>query len=615
MKKEKVKKEKKPKEKPKYSVSQNVMWMLRKGWKTKKSVIFLLVLLIVVRCTSHLIGVFMTPSILGVLESAAPLSKVLATMLGFLLSTLVLDCVITYIEQNTLYGRVEVRMAIVNEVNQKAMTTSYTNTVTTKKNEIINQAYNNCNSNACPTEAIWSRFREVAGHTTAFVVFLCMLSYVNPILMAVSVVTCLVEFFMNRRLNNWWYENRKEGDRYSRHIGYVTDVGRDVAYAKDLRLFGMKRWLEDIYSANLKLQQRFQLRGQVNGLKGDVLRIVLALLRNGAAYAVLILQAIENGMSASEFLLCFTVIGEFTGMFSSILGDFTGLHSQSLELSKLREMLELDEPFKFEDGEALVPDKNGSYTFTFENVSFRYPEAEKDTISGLNLTVNAGEKLAIVGLNGAGKTTLVKLMCGLFDPTEGRVLINGEDLRKYNRRDIYKHFSAVFQTFSILSVTLEENVTLQEEGINYEKLYDVIEKAGLSEKVASLEHGYKTQIGRDVYEDGVLLSGGETQRLMLARALYKDAPVILLDEPTAALDPIAENELYMKYSDMTAGRTSVYISHRLASTRFCDRIIYLEDGRIVEEGSHANLMRRGGKYKELFDIQSKYYKEGGTDNG
>ena len=200
-------------------------------------------------------------------------------------------------------------------------------------------------------------------------------------------------------------------------------------------------------------------------------------------------------------------------------------------------------------------------------------------------------------------------MCGLFDPTEGRVLINGEDIRKFNRRDIYRHFSAVFQNFSILSVTLEENVTLLEEGIDYDKLDDVIEKAGLTDKVKSLENGYKTQIGRDVYEDGVLLSGGETQRLMLARALYKDAPVMLLDEPTAALDPIAESDLYNKYSEMTSGRTSVYISHRLASTRFCDRIIYLEDGRIAEEGSHAELMAAGGKYRELFDIQSKYYKE------
>lgn len=615
LKKDKVTKEKKPKEKPKYNVLQNTAWMLGRAWKTCKSVILICALLTVVMCARHLIGIFMTPSILAVLENGSALTEVLITVIFFLLSTLLLDCAQTYLSANSQYGRIDVRTAIVNDINSKAMTTSYINTVITKKYEIIVQAFQTCNSNGSATEAIWTRFCEVVRHTVAFAIFLFMLSYVNPILMAVSVVTCLTEFFMNRHLNNWWYENCKESERYSRHIGYVTDVGRDISFAKDLRLFGMKQWLEDIYSANLKLQQRFQLRGSVNGLKGDVLRLILTLLRNGAAYVLLILQAVNHDMTASEFLLCFTVVGEFTGMLSSILGDFTGLHSQSLELSRLREMLEMDEPFKFENGEALVPDKDGKYTFTFENVSFRYPEVKSDTISNLNLTVEAGEKLAIVGLNGAGKTTLVKLMCGLLDPTEGRILINGEDLRKYNRRDVYRLFSAVFQNFSILSVSLEENVTLVEEGIDYDKLDDVIEKAGLTEKVASLEHGYKTQIGRDVYEDGVLLSGGETQRLMLARALYKDAPIIILDEPTAALDPIAENDLYMKYSEMTCGRTSVYISHRLASTRFCDRIIYLENGRIAEAGSHDELMSAGGKYRELFDIQSKYYKEGAEKDG
>ena len=615
MKKEKVKKEKKPKEKPKYSVLSNTVWMCGKAWHKCKSVLGILILLIIARCALHLIGIFMTPSILAVLENGSSLTAVLTTVLAFLLGSLVLECIVTYLNENALYGRIEVRASIVGDVNRKAMTTSYINTVITKKNEIINQAFNNCGGNAGPSEAIWSTLRETVGHTIAFIIFLAMLSYVNPILMAVSAATCLIEFFMNRHLNNWWYENRKENERYSRHLGYVTFVGREVEYAKDIRLFGMKRWLDDIYTANMLLRRRFQLRGEVNGLKGDFLRIGLALLRNGAAYGLLIMQTLNEGLTASEFLLYFTVIGEFTGMLSTIFGDFSGLHRQSIELSRLREMLEMDEPYKFEDGEALPVDKNGSYTFTFDNVSFRYPGAESDTIKNLNLTVNAGEKLAIVGLNGAGKTTLVKLMCGLFDPTEGCVLINGEDIRKYNRRDIYKHFSAVFQNFSILSVTLEENVTLLEEGIDYDKLDDVIEKAGLTDKVKSLEHGYKTQIGRDVYEDGVLLSGGETQRLMLARALYKDAPVMLLDEPTAALDPIAESDLYNKYSEMTAGRTSVYISHRLASTRFCDRILYLEDGRIVEEGSHEVLMAAGGKYRELFDIQSKYYKEGETEDG
>lgn len=220
----------------------------------------------------------------------------------------------------------------------------------------------------------------------------------------------------------------------------------------------------------------------------------------------------------------------------------------------------------------------------------------------------------MVGLNGAGKTTLVKLICGLYDPTEGQVLLNGVDIRSYNRMDYYRLFSAVFQQFSILEAPLQENVAQTHDGLNLELVRECVQKAGLTQKVESLPKGYQTPVGRNVYEDGVELSGGETQRLMLARALYKNAPVIILDEPTAALDPIAENDIYMKYNRMTAGRTSVYISHRLASTQFCDRIILLEDGNIAEEGTHLSLMAQNGKYAQLFRIQSKYYREGSGKN-
>lgn len=216
------------------------------------------------------------------------------------------------------------------------------------------------------------------------------------------------------------------------------------------------------------------------------------------------------------------------------------------------------------------------------------------------------------GLNGAGKTTLVKLICGFYDPTEGSVLLNGKDIRRYNRYEYYQLFSAVFQQLSVLEVTLAENVAQSIDQIDMERVKECIEKAGLTQRVESLPKGYDTHIGRKVFEDGVEFSGGEMQRLMLARALYKNGSVIVLDEPTAALDPIAENDIYLKYNEMTAGRTSVYISHRLASTRFCDRIIFLAEGQIAEEGTHESLMALNGQYAELFRVQSKYYREGGN---
>lgn len=197
-----------------------------------------------------------------------------------------------------------------------------------------------------------------------------------------------------------------------------------------------------------------------------------------------------------------------------------------------------------------------------------------------------------------------------MDPDEGRVLLNGRDIRDFDRRDYYSLFSAVFQQFSIIDSTIAQNISQSVEDIDYPKLSDCLEKAGLQKMIKELPKGLETHLGRDIYDDGIMLSGGQTQRVLLARALYKNAPILVLDEPTAALDPLAENDIYMKYNAMCAGKTSVFISHRFASTRFCDRVVYVADGKAAEVGTHDELIKLGGGYAKLFEIQARYYREG-----
>ena len=477
----------------------------------------------------------------------------------------------------------------------------------------MNKAYQTCDSNSTSAEAIWNTWVLILSDVMGFLVYLLLLSGLNPFLIAVVILTTTAGFLLGRRLNEWGYRHRFEEAAYEKQMNYICQTGTQRNYAKDIRIFGLRTWLTDIWDDVFCLYQSFLARRETAYLLTNVIDILLTLLRNGAAYAYLIDLTIKEGLPASSFLLYFTAVSGFTQWITEILEQFARLHQQSLDISALREYLEWPEPFRFEDGKTLAPSPDGNYELRLEDVSFRYPNASQDTLSHINLTIRPGEKTAIVGSNGAGKTTLVKLACGFLDPTRGRVLLNGEDIRQYDRRDYYRLFSAVFQNFSVLEASVAENIAQQTENIDMEKVRNCLEKSQMTETVEALPHSLDTKIGRQIYEDGVELSGGQMQKLMLARAFYKDAPVIVLDEPTASLDPIAENEIYLKYNEMTEGRTALFISHRLASTRFCDRILFLEQGRITEEGTHESLLSLNGRYAELFEIQSRYYKDSGTN--
>ena len=592
---------------------QNTGFMLKTAWEICRSVPFLVVILAAVTAGKTTAEMLIAPVLLGQVEEKVPLWELVWSIVGFSALLFLLSGLCAYLTDNSLFGRITVRLNLLRRIDTKVAETSYPNTL---DNDFINsedKALHSCSSNSQATESIWRTWTDILTNVIGFIVYLLLLSGLNPWLMVIVVVTAVAGYFVNKRINGWGYRHREEEAAYIEKMDYVNRVAAKRTHAKDIRIFGLRDWLEDVWDRTLGLYRSFIARREGIYLWSNVVDLVLTFMRNGIAYAYLIWLALEQGLPASEFLLYFNTVSGFTQWITGILEKFSVLHTQSLDISTVREFLEWPEPFKFDDGEPLDADPDKSYEICLEDVSYRYPYGDEDILSHISLTIHPGEKLAVVGLNGAGKTTLVRLVCGFLDPTHGRVLLNGEDIRKYDRRDYYALFSAVFQDFSILEASVAQNVAQRVNGIDEARVWECLDKAGMTRTVQELPSGLETPVGRQVYEDGVELSGGQTQRLMLARALYKNAPVILLDEPTAALDPIAENDIYMKYSEMTHGRTSLFISHRLASTRFCDRILFMEHGKIAEEGTHASLMALDGGYAHLFQVQSRYYQDKGTD--
>lgn len=605
--------------KPKYNLWQNTGFMLRTSRKYAKSVFPLCIVLALLSAGKSVAELLIAPAILNKIELSASLGSVVFTIAAFALVLMLLSGLRSYVDTNALFGRIAVRsQGIYLSISRKYAETSYPNLLNTDFLALGEKASAACAGNSESSEAIWTTLTDLMTSCIGFIVYLALLTNLNLWLAALVAATTAVSYFASKRINEWGYLHRSEELELTKKIEYANKTATSREFAKDIRMFGLRGWLEDLWGSTMRLYSAFCAKRERKYIWANIIDIVLTFLRNGIAYAFLIGITVKNGLPASQFLLYFAALSGFAQWVVEILDKLSVMHKQSLDISTIREFLDWDEPFDLNGGERIAFEPNKQYEIRLDDVSFRYPKADKDTLSHINLTVHPGEKLAIVGLNGAGKTTLVKLVCGFLDPTEGRILLNGEDIRKFNRNDYYALFSAVFQEFSVLDVTVKENVAQCVDGIDETRVWQCIDKAGLTEKIQSLPKGIETHLGRRVFKDGVEFSGGQTQRLMLARALYKNAPILVLDEPTAALDPIAENDIYQKYNDMTHGRTSFFISHRLASTRFCDRIIFVDSGKIAEEGTHDELLKNGGGYAYLFEVQSKYYRsdnQDGTSDG
>lgn len=426
----------------------------------------------------------------------------------------------------------------------------------------------------------------------------------SPLILAALVVHAAVTMWISRQDHQYRYARKEEEARFNRRIKYYYKTTHDFSFGKDIRIYNLRERIMANYQAEIDslraLTARMARHQYLLGLTG----ILTLLLTDVLMYGILICQAVR-GMPISQFTMYVALINTLMASMLTFGQDVTFIRNQCQYVGDFYRLV--DE--RLEDGDKEKISIDGTLEIVFEHVDFRYPGSDTYIYKDLNFTIHKGERLAIVGVNGAGKSTLVKLMTGLFSPTAGHIYINGTDIEKFRKRDLYRLYSAVFQDVNILAFSILENVTGGSETAQRERVRQVLEKVGLWQKVQETPGGLDQMMLKVIDENGTDFSGGQRQKLSIARGLYKDAPMVIMDEPTAALDALAEAEIYESFSDMVKGKTAVYISHRLASTKFCDKIALFDSDGLKEYGSHEELMALEGEYYRMFTVQGKYYQQ------
>ena len=599
------------KKKPTHSVFSNFAWSLKMLLKYSKAAFFITALFIPINIGLRYLEIYLPSLVVSEITNGQTLNHSLLSI-GIVMLLIMLGNIIVqtlgHIRNSTL-GIYRYKMTAL--VTRKQLSMFYQTYEQKEVRDLANRASNATQmwDGVQPlTDIVYNGFGMLE-NLLGYILFGSVISFASPWLVPILTVAPIVNILSVKAYNKWEYAHRSKMTDLNQKLGHVEELPDDFAAAKDIRIYSMASWLCECYRDLSDQRSKWDRNVVKKSFLSRIADLVVILIRDGGAYALLIHMFYSGKIGIDEFVLYFAAISSFASWVGGIISCWNKANTVSLKLCDFREFV--DYPEYDGSGIAHAADHmNMIPEIEFRNVSFRYEGAEQDIIHDLSLKIKSGEKLALVGLNGAGKTTLVKLLCGLYRPTSGEIFFNGIPLSDFRREDYYKLISPVFQEIRTAFFSLAETVSGKSIAeTDFEKAEACMRQAGLGAKIDALPDGIHTKLNKKVHENGTELSGGEAQKLMLARALYKDAPLLILDEPTAALDPIAESKIYNEFNVMAKNKTSLFISHRLASTSFCDRIILLENGYITEEGTHQELMAANGKYKGLFDIQSCWYKE------
>ena len=530
---------------------------------------------------------------------------IIGCMIVFLLTGCTLGFVNSIIRENATARIGYLRIDYLAEAFNKIITSDYKNMEDPTFFNKYDSAFDACSNTESGIEKVYGILFELPAMTVKMILVSYVVCCFSPIILLVTIVHTIFSFKLKKKSASYKYMYREQFSKINRKKRYFNNVTQDFQYGKDIRLYSFKDLLNQKYFSEILQYKKLYEKVRNKEFKLNLFGCTTRIVSDVTVYSVLILSSLRD-LSIANITLYFIVVGMLVLTANTLIVNISDIYGEGLYISDYFDFINADLCKK--GGKNVVLDTKNT-GIKIKKLRFKYPNTNKYVLNNLDLCIMPGEKIALVGDNGVGKSTLIKILVGLFRDFEGDIYIGDKSIREISTKSLFSLFSVVFQDISLLAYTVRENITGSGEYYDEKRVWDVVEKVGLKNKILKTDQGLEQQIHKYFDEKGLEFSGGESQKFAIARAIYKNASIFILDEPTASLDALMEKSIYEKLGELTNGKTTIFISHRLASTKFCDRIVLIGSDGVLEQGTHKELMNKKGKYFEMFSMQGKYYKE------
>ncbi len=593
----------------KNNVENDFFYLFKEVWNYQRNLYIFYVLNLIFTLTYSLPNILAPRFMIVELTGQGRIEYILAVTAIYFLLIAVSGYLNSYIKYHYQIGISYIRYGFMEKTKEKIMKVQYKSLEDPKYLDEFWRVISATSDIEIGVQGILTQLFILSANSVTSFFYMGIISKLNLWIVLLLAVNIYLVYLFRSKAGKHEVEKSKEAVSYRRREQYLVNIMGDFAYGKDIRICGLSNFILKKLMDNHEPRHAIEVDIQRHHYLADFAESILSCVRDIIIYSYLIIGVLNGRISIADFTMFFMTVASLTIILEKVFEDAAFINSDMFRIAEMRSFLELPNEEAKGGNYIPIPDSD-QYELTFEHVSFNYPGSDHNVYTDFNFSIKAGKKLAVVGINGAGKTTLVKLIVRLYEPTEGRILLNGTDIRKFALWDYRKLLTAVFQDINVFAMSLRENICCDDENFDEVKFRYALENAGLAGIYEQYGENHEIPLTRYLSDEGVDLSGGEKQKVGIARALYKDGKIMIFDEPTAALDAAAEYALYNKLAEISENKTLVFISHRLASTRFCDEIVLINSGKVAEMGTHEELMKQEGVYYKMFLAQKKYYEEG-----